>query len=170
MRGYFSYAFWGLLLVFLDFRINGFDLLPDALGWAIAAHGALRLTPFSTSFFTAGALGWLLAVVELVSIVAVNTLLGYVATGLSCCFIWTFLGGIREIATISQRPALAQYADTLRKSYVAIVSAGVLLGLVFHDSNNGFATALAIPLAIAGFVVMLLALHLIYRAGRELPI
>ncbi|WP_236707942.1 hypothetical protein [Brevibacillus choshinensis] len=28
-----SKVFWGILLVFLDFRFNGFDVLPDFIGF-----------------------------------------------------------------------------------------------------------------------------------------
>lgn len=172
MRGYFSYVFWGLVLVFLDFRINRFDLLPDALGWALAAHGALRLTPLSTRFFTAGCLGWMLAVIELVSIVAANAPLAYVAMAISCCFMWTFLGGVLDTATISQRPELARSAGTLRIWYVAIVGSGALLGMILHDSNSEPASAstLAIVLVVAGLINMVMILRLVHRAGRELPI
>lgn len=34
---------WGLLLVVLDFRVQGVDLLPDPIGWGLGAVAALSL-------------------------------------------------------------------------------------------------------------------------------
>lgn len=39
--------FWGLLLVALDFALNGIDVLPDALGLLLLVVGAKRLSPHS---------------------------------------------------------------------------------------------------------------------------
>ncbi|MBI4942069.1 MAG: hypothetical protein HY830_15095 [Actinobacteria bacterium] len=36
-------AGWGLLLVGLDLRVNGLDVLPDVVGWALLLVAALRL-------------------------------------------------------------------------------------------------------------------------------
>jgi hypothetical protein len=36
----FGYIFWGLILVILDFKINGFDLLPDVIGYVLVGIGS----------------------------------------------------------------------------------------------------------------------------------
>lgn len=45
--------FWGLMLVFLDFRINNFDLLPDFLGFIIVLVGLMNLSSLSGAFIKA---------------------------------------------------------------------------------------------------------------------
>ncbi len=39
-----SLIFWGLLLVFVDLRLDAFDVLPDVVGYVLAAIGAGRLS------------------------------------------------------------------------------------------------------------------------------
>jgi hypothetical protein len=45
--------FWGYLLVFLDFKINNFDILPDFLGYILILVGIGSLLSFSVNFSNA---------------------------------------------------------------------------------------------------------------------
>ena len=45
----------GFLLVILDFRFDGFDLIPDLLGWVIVLAGLMPLAGRSRGFAAAGA-------------------------------------------------------------------------------------------------------------------
>ncbi|MHC4896423.1 MAG: hypothetical protein ACYTGW_04875 [Planctomycetota bacterium] len=40
---YLQTIFWGGLLCVVDFKINGFDILNDVLGWALIAYGVFGL-------------------------------------------------------------------------------------------------------------------------------
>ena len=62
MASHFAKLFWGLLLVILDFKINGFDLLPDGLGYLIVAAGCGGLGRLSSRFPSARFLCFLLAI------------------------------------------------------------------------------------------------------------
>ena len=53
--------FWGLVLWFFDFRLNGFDLLPDAVGLLLVASGSLGLRAGSRRFSSASTLCFVLA-------------------------------------------------------------------------------------------------------------
>lgn len=44
---------WGLVLVLVDIRVQGFDLLPDVVGWVLVALGTRRFV-IATRRFTAG--------------------------------------------------------------------------------------------------------------------
>jgi hypothetical protein len=64
---------WGMLLVVLDLRINGFDLLPDPLGWVVGAVAASSLArsagelhPGARRWFGAAAVASAVAVVPAV--------------------------------------------------------------------------------------------------------
>ena len=45
-----TFIFWGYFLIFFHLRINGFDLLPDFLGWALIAAGLNGLADKSEHF------------------------------------------------------------------------------------------------------------------------
>src|SRR5690606_14384419 len=48
--GAFRSFYWGFLLTMLDFRINGFDILPDILGFIFFAIGINALLAESEHF------------------------------------------------------------------------------------------------------------------------
>jgi len=171
MHAAFRYVFAGLLLVFLDFRIGGFDLLPDFVGWALVAYGALQLTSFGKGFFVAGCLAAPLAVFDVIFLLAGNSipLLGYFVAVVHCACIWTLLGGIADVAIVSQRHELALSATKLRVVYVAIISASVLLGSLFQSTNDSLAMLIGGALAIAALITVVFILRLVYRAGSKLP-
>ena len=70
----FGQIFWGLLLVILDLRFNGFDVLPDFIGYILVAIGCGGIVGLSRRFSTAQTLSWILAVLSLVGIVIPNDL------------------------------------------------------------------------------------------------
>ena len=74
----FGQIFWGLLITALDLRINGLDILPDGLGYVLAATGANKLATHSSRFGTAGLICWVLAVLWLIVEVAKWGLAGVV--------------------------------------------------------------------------------------------
>jgi len=49
-RSKLSYIFWGLLLTILDVEINGFDVLPDFIGYLCIFVGCSGLLIFSKQF------------------------------------------------------------------------------------------------------------------------
>lgn len=49
MRG-FSKLFWGFLIILLDFRIQGFDILPDIIGYLMIYSGLTQLIYLSEHF------------------------------------------------------------------------------------------------------------------------
>jgi hypothetical protein len=64
----FRRIFWGLFLVVLDFRINGFDILPDFLGFVLIAMGLGLLVLLDRRFLTARVLAVLLIVLSLATL------------------------------------------------------------------------------------------------------
>lgn len=53
---------WGLLLVLVDVRVEGWDLLPDSLGYLLAASGLWTLSQKDRFFRAGGAAAWLLLI------------------------------------------------------------------------------------------------------------
>ncbi|MEM9893105.1 MAG: PQQ-binding-like beta-propeller repeat protein [Actinomycetota bacterium] len=60
-NGSFNQMFWGFLLVGLDLWINGFDLLPDVLGFLLIAWATARLRPVARSYASARWAAYVLA-------------------------------------------------------------------------------------------------------------
>jgi hypothetical protein len=170
MSSYFGYIFWGLLLVFLDFSINGFDLLPDVIGYVLVGYGAGGLTNQHVAFRTAASLSWLLAVGSVMAFFiserSAMQFFGWLMTGLQCAQIWTLMGGVMAVTTERNRLDLAERAASRRVAYVALSGAMILLGVF---PGGGLLAPVAIVLLVALLVVFVMILHLIHRVRYELP-
>ena len=169
MKGHFSQLFWGLLLVILDFSINGFDLLPDGIGYLIVAAGCGGLSTLSQRFSTARTLCFVLAILWLVGFAIprdIAALYGLATTLVNCAFIWQLVGGIAEFALDRQRPDLAERAHNRRLAYVVIMIASSLIAIVMSGSRD--AGPLIVVLVVSMLVLMVMILHLIHRAKIEL--
>lgn len=166
----FGFIFWGLILVVLDFKINGFDLLPDAIGYVLVGIGAATLHWLSPKFSLAGSLSLFLAISWLVGLMVAGeaaTVFGILVTAINCAMIWSLLGGIIDFAKSKERYDLAEKAHHRRIGYVAVMCGVLLLGLL-AGKLGGIAAMLAVVAVIAGLVIMLLILHLIHRVRYEL--
>ncbi len=66
--------FWGYILVLFHFRINGFDLLPNFLGYILVCVGLTKLLGESKSFKKARPLGMIMAIYS--AVIAMGDLAG----------------------------------------------------------------------------------------------
>ena len=171
MKTRFSNIFWGLLLVFLDFSINRFDILPDGLGYLLVAIGCGGLTSLSRRFATARFLSFVLAALWLIGFIPMAgdfaIAFGMITGLIDCGMIWSLLGGIIEFATRCNRPDLASRASNRRLAFVMLVGLGMFLGLA-SSYTNALAFPLAIMILVAMLIVLAMVLHLIYRVRKEL--
>jgi hypothetical protein len=169
MATHFSKLFWGLLLVILDFSINGFDVLADGVGYLLVAAGCRGLSSLSNRFVTARTLCFVLAVLWLIGLAVRGDIAaahGLVTMVVNCAMIWQLLGGIGEFALSRQRQDLAERAGNRRVAYVAIMTGTSLLAFAMQGSRN--AGPLATILVIAMLILIVMILHLIHRVKVEL--
>ncbi len=169
MATHFTKLFWGLLIVILDFSINGFDLIADGVGYLVIAAGCRRLSSLSGRFAIARTLCFVLAVLWLVGFVVrgdIAVVYGLVTTLVNCTMVWQLLGGIGEFALSRQRQDLAELASNRRVAYVAIMVGTSLLTFAIQNSRD--AGPLVITLVIAALILMVMILHLIRRVKIEL--
>lgn len=165
MHARLGQIFYGLLIVGLDFKFNQFDVLPDCVGYAMAAIGCSGLIQVSRQFLSSGLLCLLLAAFSLAEFVARGNaalFLGYLEFPANGAMHWLLLGGIAELAIRLRRPDLTARAKHCRLAYV------ILMGIAFMlregaDAGYGVAAWLFIPLVIAFLVNVFLILQLIYR-------
>lgn len=165
MRTSFSYIFWGLLFNFINISINGFDLLPNGIGYLLVAWGTSQLVEQSAKFTAASALSAVLILVWLAGFaVAGDAAWAHYAVSviLNVTMYWFLLGGIIDVALARQHPDLAERAANRRICYAAIMAIGVLLPAVLPVAP------LAIVVVIAGVTVGIMILHLVYRVRSEL--
>ena len=169
MRANYSMLFWGLLLVILDFSINGFDLLPDGIGYLLVAAGCSGLATMSRQFTTAQTLSYVLAVLWLIGIFVggqLGTLLALASTVLNCLCIWMLLGGIAEVATSRGRTDLAARARQLRMAYVVVMGIMTFAAWLLSGAVGG--GLIVIGLVVALIIVMIMILILIHHAKHAL--
>jgi hypothetical protein len=122
----------GLFFVGLDFNVNGFQFLPNWLGYCLIGIATFRLSSKSQQFFQACSLSLLLAIWSVLTMFVshIPWLLGMAATLLHLAMLWVILGGVMELAYGRRLPNTATLADMLRKINAVLVLAGIALGLV----------------------------------------
>jgi len=169
MARHFSQLFWGLLIVFLGFSINGFDLLMDGVGYLVAAAGCRGLTPLSHRFAVSRNLCFTLAALWLVGHIVPRDLAFPQAIAVTiavCAMFWQLLGGIAEFALSRERPDLSERALNRRVAYVVMMPAVPILSLAIQESRG--APSPIIALAIAALVMQVMILHLIHQVKTAL--
>jgi hypothetical protein len=170
MYAQLGFVFWGLLVIILDFDVNGFDLLPDILGYALVALGCARLVSLSPRFRVAASQCWVLALLWLLGFVVaddVDVLYSVAVTALNCTMMWFLLGGIADTAFAHSRPDLAERARNRRAAYVALMIAAQILPFVIAG-RSAIGVPLVVVLVGSTLVLMVLILHLVQRVRVEL--
>ncbi|MEG3616244.1 hypothetical protein [Isoptericola haloaureus] len=132
---------WGLLVVAVDLKIEGFDLVVDLVGWALVARGLGTLAPRGTGFAVgawAGVLGGLASVAELVPGAVPDTttqvLGGLVLVAQTVVVVATCTGIARvlehdaPVARRARRVRTAEIVVTVAVSGVAAVAALASVG------------------------------------------
>jgi hypothetical protein len=169
MRKPYTLVFIGMVLVMLDLKLNQFDLLPDALGFVLAALGCSALATSSKSFSIAALCAWLASLVICFGLFAkVEFLLplGIASLVLECAFVWFLLSGVIDAAALARNDGLFQRAALARTVYPIVMILSFLAVTAFRQF-------LGAGLMIAGIVflmvpLMLLLLNVLYRAQKEL--
>jgi hypothetical protein len=166
----FGQIFWGLLFAILDLNINGFDLLPDFVGYFLIAAGCSGLASESKHFSTAQTWSLTLAILALVSFVIPNdldTLFGFLRLAVDCAMMWFLLGGVMEFTTARERLDLSERASHRRVAYVVLMCMASLAGVVVRGSRDA-GTVMIMLTMICVLPLLILILHLIHRVKHEL--
>lgn len=179
----FSKVFWGLLLVFLDFRFNGFDILPDIVGFVIVFFGLAALSAHNHHFQTAKTVCIPLIILSLfeifqaqlqfpaasASMTAWGLLLAIISTCLNLYFIYHLCCGIAVLASESGQLQLQEHARR-RWQYYLWFSVAMLFVTLLAMGSPAFILILFVPVFIAGLVVFILILLLVRQADQVFKI
>lgn len=165
MASGFLKLFWGLVLVYCDFKINQVDLLPDFVGYLLVALGCSDLNRhiprFSASYVAALAL-IVLSIVDM--LIATEPAFALVCAVVNCVMIWSLFGGLADLAGQYARRDLIEKANFRRTFYV------IFSALAWFATMD--ATRVQAPfgflIIIGSLAACVLVMHLIYVFNREL--
>lgn len=158
--------FWGLLFAMLDFRIQGFDILPDIVGYILFAVGFSVLAAGSEYFSKAGKFNIPLMILSVFSLyenpaqgtgVQIGTLsvlaivLGIAVIVLNLLVVYNLFMGIKELAYQQGRYDLSDEAQSRWKQYLTLQIATLFTFILIF-----------IPLLGAIFVLLMVFISLIW--------
>lgn len=142
----------GLVVVMLDLRIGGFDLLADPLGWALALTGLARLRPLHPGFrvaVVAAAVGLVISIPQTFGepgnvLVAIDSVTSTVLTFSVCT------------AMIALLPAVRTWAETVRWADLALAAISLVGTSISSGSQADLASGEALGVSGPGVVLVLL--------------
>lgn len=176
--------FQGFLLVLLDFRLQGFDLLPDFIGYSLILHGLGQLAEQDNffnkakipagllfflsfwDFYDAGSNNWL--DLNLSAMGWFNMTLGVIQSLLSLFLVYCLAHGIYNLAEQRGLERLMQSARFRWHWYFGINA--LLLGFAPFIINISprVLSGLAIPMLLLSLISFVLVLGLLSATHREL--
>lgn len=177
----FSKLFWGFLIILLDFRIQGFDILPDIIGYLMICSGLTQLFYLSEHFKHAKKYSIPLTVLSLFDIIQFQKpisfdsitilffVLGTVTAVVDLMMVYHICIGIAKAAVGINQPDLAEIAMNRWKYYLAAKIAFLVLTpfmIVFKVAG----LIIAIPLIIITLIIMVLIIILMKRADETFPL
>lgn len=157
----FNKFYWGFLFIMIDFRLQGFDILPDIVGYLFFAAGFSILASNSEYFKKAGRqnIGMILLSVfsiyeppaqgegiQLGQLGVFGILIGILSIIFSLLVVYNLFMGIKEMSLGSGRTDIYDEADNKWRQFLALqVSSLLVLVLIFIP-----------PLAVISIIVLLI--------------
>lgn len=185
MNGAMRQAMWGYIFVLIDIRINGFDIVPDWIGFLLIAFGCAKAAETSgISIFRKGQLMAFVLILFNIVVFAVSTSsepiintnskpeysLPYLLTALGMLLhillVYCLCNGIYRYAEEHQLPELRDSARSRWKAYL-ILNTIILITVAFLPNLDNSFEAIIIAAAIIGFILELTIIHLLYKASKQ---
>lgn len=144
IRSAFDKFRWAFFFILIDFRIQGFDVLPDIVGYLMLSGGLALLAAHSPRFAQARSLSNAMILLSVFSLFEPQSqgggihfgafgplgfVIGIVAMVVSLLMVYHLFGGIGELASRLGRNDLAAEADLRWRQYLMLAIA-VLAGIV----------------------------------------
>ncbi|MDF1539375.1 MAG: hypothetical protein P1Q69_10790 [Candidatus Thorarchaeota archaeon] len=173
----FMTIFWGLVITFFDFRINGFNLIPDFVGYVLVMIGVAKTMRLDYRFGQARTAAIILIPLSLPDIIEfpagdpfwpISIISGFCYL----VFIWVFLGGIKSVAESHGNASLAELAYKVLIATFVIRGVNLTFSLIVNllGSSAGAIILLVVPLVFVGLLVGVLVLYVVYRASQEISL
>ncbi|XID92708.1 hypothetical protein ACF3MZ_30360 [Paenibacillaceae bacterium WGS1546] len=183
MKKAFSQLSWGLGFALLDFRFDGFDVLPDFIGYALLLAGLSKLIPFDRRFRLAWAAAGILLGISIAQLFGLPTgvsltdgekaspgalALVTAATSVELFLYYGICMGIREIAAAR---GMSELAERARSSWRFAFAVGAVLLILFPFLLNFTFSEFTLALLLLSLFSLIAGLRILFlarRAGREL--
>lgn len=139
----FNYIFWGLLFLLINFDVQGYDILPDFIGYILFVIGFTQLRDYNHRFSTARIISIILLILSFLNeyvfsvtvtgvFIYILTLLGVIYKILELVLIYHLCKGISEVALSRDENQLAETAMLRWKLYFwGMIATTILFFLVF---------------------------------------
>lgn len=156
---------WGLLVVALDLRIEGLDLLVDPLGWALALSGWFALQGRNSWFGGAVAGGLVGCAVSIFAVTQpLDGLPSMVDTIAQTAVVFCTCSAIARLAgNLADRKA----ANTIKWLDLGLGIVAALVVVAARSTEAGGMVVLVLPLIVAALATFVWFLVLVFRVGRE---
>ncbi len=179
----FGKLYWGFLFIMISFRIQGFDILPDIVGYLLFASGFSSLASRSAYFGTAAKYNIFMAILSVFSLYqfpaqnqgqVVNfgplgilsiplTIASFI---LNLLVVYNLFMGIKEIAEKSGQTDLAQESMDRWREYkilqIAVISSFILIFI------PAIAIIFVIVLLIMSIIIAVSIMSFIKKCGERL--
>jgi hypothetical protein len=179
----FDKFYWGFLFIMFDFKISGFDILPDVIGYLFLAAGFAALAQSSIHFKNGGHCNIPMIFLSLLSIyeppaVSQGQVINFGPFGLlgipiaiaSIVFglmtIYYLFMGIKDMAVRKERQDIFEEADRNWRQYLFLQLAVILVMVLVIIPP--LAIAAVVVLLIISIVVMLEIMRFMRKCGEYL--
>jgi len=173
----FNQLYWGFLFTMLDFRIQGFDVLPDFVGYLLFASGFGILAANSMYFKKASKLNIPMIILSIftiyerpkqepgINIDLLGSIVGIVSLILGLLIIYYLFAGVKEMS-VNVHQDIYEEADIRWRQYLMLQIA-VMLGfvIIFIPFLNFL---YIIGLLAASVVLMFVIMGFMKRCGEQL--
>lgn len=174
----FNKFFWGFLFIMLDFRIQGFDILPDVIGFILFAMGFHVLAEYS-EFFVKGKTFNLFAIfISLFTIYErpnqdggvhfnlLGMIVGMISLVLLLIVVYNIFMGIKDMASKLHRFDIAEEAEKKWKYFFVFQIAGLFLFVLLLVPSLFIVFTFA--MFIAAIVLMVIIMRFMKTCGEQL--
>lgn len=166
--------FWGFFLIFFNFTINNFDLLPDFLGYGLIVYGLGKLAGESEYFKRGEYFSMGMFLLDLffglykfyVGLDYVNSLISLFDIITSIIFLYIIYLIIKGITDLEKRDQLYYYSDTLFTIWKVLVVCHIaihVLSLIYSEVTLMLATVFILT----GFFANIVYLVYLYKVCKK---
>lgn len=177
----FYKLYWGFLFIMIDFKINGFDILPDIIGYIFFAAGFSILAVNSIYFITARKFNIPMIIISVFSIYEppvqgggiqlgslglFGVLLGIASLILGLMVVYNLFMGIKDMANRQEQKDIYDEADKRWNQYLLLQLAAIFsFILIFIPA---LAVIFIIILLIISIVITYYIMQFMKRCGNSL--
>jgi hypothetical protein len=170
-----TFLFWGLLIVVVDIRVDGFDLVVDAVGWLLAVIGTGRLRavdPWFRAAFGGAVVGGIGSLAQVVTGTP-----GMIQTAVETVAITVVVFGVcTVVARVAalEHPTLAGRARAIRAADVVTSAVSLVLSLLTGGATTvpvmGATVVLVLLFALVTLAVLVCFLVLVWVVRRRFDV